>query len=170
MRDLIGRGLAGAAGLFRRHGDDMSDAMRNTASNVSVSSDRINRELTTGFSSSLNRRGSVLRSSMTTQEKILRESVTRQSATLSRFEQQMVLYSDDIGNTANTRTPVYRFGPYIAAMPRLPVGTNQGKTSVTAAGTYADGHGWAYDQLTGDFRANLPDSDVDEDRVRFNTY
>jgi prepilin-type N-terminal cleavage/methylation domain-containing protein len=90
--------------------------------------------------------------------------------TLSQFEQQMVLYSDDIGNTANTRTPTYRFGPYIAAMPRLPVGTNQGKTSVTAAGTYAEGHGWAYDPLTGDFRANLPDADVDEDGVRFNTY
>ena len=58
----------------------------------------------------------------------------------------------------------------IAAMPRLPVGINQGKTGVTAAGTYAAGYGWAYDPLTGDFRANLPDADVDEDGVRFNTY
>jgi prepilin-type N-terminal cleavage/methylation domain-containing protein len=90
--------------------------------------------------------------------------------TLSAFEHQMVLYSDDVGNTSNTRSPTCRFGPYIAAMPRLPVGTNMGKTGVTAAGTYAAGYGWAYDQLTGDFRANLPDADVDEDGVRFNTY
>ena len=90
--------------------------------------------------------------------------------TLSGFEHQMVLYSDDVGNTANTRSALFRFGPYIAAMPRLPVGSNAGKTAVTAAGAYAAGYGWAYDQLTGDFRANLPDTDVDEDGVRLNTY
>ena len=90
--------------------------------------------------------------------------------TLGSFAEQMVLYSDDVGNTSNTRTPLHRFGPYIAAMPRLPVGTNQGKTGVTAMGSYAAGYGWAYDPLTGDIRANLPDTDVDEDGVPFNTY
>src|SRR5688500_4776032 len=46
--------------------------------------------------------------------------------TLAHFEHQMVLYSDDLGNTSNTRSAVYRFGPYIVAMPRLPVGVNAG--------------------------------------------
>jgi tape measure domain-containing protein len=85
----IGRGLSGAAGLFRRSGDEIGAEMRDTANDVAFSSDRINRELTQGFSTSLDRRESVLRSSMTTQEKILRESVVRQSVTLSRFEQQI---------------------------------------------------------------------------------
>jgi hypothetical protein len=90
--------------------------------------------------------------------------------TLAQFEQQMVLYTDDLGNTSNTRSAVYRFGPYIVAMPRLPVGVNAGKTGVTSRASYTAGYGWAYDQLTGDFRANLPDSDVDEDGARFNAY
>ena len=91
--------------------------------------------------------------------------------TLAHFEHQMVLFTDDIGNTSNLRSPLYRFGPYIVAMPRLPVGTNQGKTGVTAAaGSYAAGYGWAYDPTTGYFRANLPDTDVDDDGVAFNTY
>ena len=89
---------------------------------------------------------------------------------LSTFEQQMVLYTDDLGNSSNTKTPVFRFGPYIVAMPRLPAGVNRNATTITAAGTYTPGFGWAYDQVTGDFRANLPDSDVDGDGVRFNTY
>ena len=90
--------------------------------------------------------------------------------TLSSFEQQMVLYSDEAGNTSNTKSPVYRCGPYIVEMPRLPVGVNHGLFSVIAAGSYTPGYGWAYDQVTGEFRANLPDSDVDGDGVRFNSY
>jgi len=89
---------------------------------------------------------------------------------LGSFEQQMVLYSDEIGNTSNTKSPVYRCGPYIVEMPRLPVGVNHGLFSVTAAGGYTPGYGWAYDPVTGDFRANLPDSDIDDDGVRFNSY
>jgi prepilin-type N-terminal cleavage/methylation domain-containing protein len=90
--------------------------------------------------------------------------------TLSSFEQQMVLFSDEAGNTSNTKSPIFRCGPYIVEMPRLPVGVNHGMTTVTASGSYAAGYGWAYDPVTGDFRANLPDSDVDGDGVRFNTY
>jgi general secretion pathway protein G len=90
--------------------------------------------------------------------------------TLSSFEQQMVLFSDEAGNTSNTKSPIFRCGPYIIEMPRLPVGVNHGMFSVTAAGSYSAGYGWAYDPVTGDFRANLPDSDVDGDGMRFNTY
>ena len=90
--------------------------------------------------------------------------------TLADFAHQMVLYSDDIGNTSNTRSAQFRFGPYIVAMPRQPVGVNQGLTGVTSTSAYTPGYGWAYDPLTGEFRANLPDSDVDQDGVKFNTY
>ena len=90
--------------------------------------------------------------------------------TLANFDHQMVLYTDELGNHSNTKSSVYRFGPYIVDMPRLPVGVNRNATGVTALGTYTAGFGWGYDQVTGEFRANLPDSDVDESGVRFNTY
>jgi general secretion pathway protein G len=90
--------------------------------------------------------------------------------TLASFEQQMVLYSDAYGNTSATPSSTFRFGPYIYAMPTLPVGTNKGKTAVTTLGTYAANYGWAYDPIEGRFAANLPDTDVDGDGVKFNSY
>jgi general secretion pathway protein G len=89
---------------------------------------------------------------------------------LAQFEQQMVLYSDDLGNTSNTKSAVFPYGPYIVEMPRLPVGVNHGTFGVVAKDSYTAGSGWQYDQLTGEFRANLPDSDVDDEGVRFNRY
>ena len=89
---------------------------------------------------------------------------------LAAFEQQMVLYSDQAGNTSNTKSDVFRFGPYILSMPRQPVGVEVGKFGVTGMGGYTAGFGWAYDQLSGEFRANLPDSDVDGENKKFNTY
>ena len=90
--------------------------------------------------------------------------------TLADFEQQMVLYSDQLGNTSNTRSALFRYGPYISAMPRLPVGVNQGTFGVTSSASYTAGFAWGYNPLTGEFRANLPDTDVDQDGVKFNTY
>jgi general secretion pathway protein G len=89
---------------------------------------------------------------------------------LGSFEQQMVLYSDMAGNTSNTKSDVFRFGPYIVSMPRQPLGANQGKFGVTSTASYTAGFGWAYDQLTGEFKANLPDTDVDGEGKKFNTY
>jgi prepilin-type N-terminal cleavage/methylation domain-containing protein len=89
---------------------------------------------------------------------------------LASFEQQMVLYSDAAGNTSNTKSNVFRYGPYVVSMPRQPVGVNVGKFGVTDAASYTAGFGWGYDQLTGQFKANLPDTDVDGEGKKFNTY
>jgi len=89
---------------------------------------------------------------------------------LAEFEQQMVLYSDEAGNTSNAKSAVFPYGPYIVEMPRQPVGVNHGTFSVCAKGANTAGCGWQYDPVTGDFRANLPDSDLDGDGARFNTY
>jgi tape measure domain-containing protein len=85
----LGSGLSRAADLFRRSGAEIGAEMRDTAADVGISSDRINSHLTTGFSSSLERRESVLRSSMSSQERILNSSVLRQTATIDRFERQL---------------------------------------------------------------------------------
>jgi tape measure domain-containing protein len=85
----IGSGFQRAVALFRSNGEEIGGVMRGAATDVSISSDRINRELTSGFSSSLERRESVLRSSMSSQESILRNSITRQSVQLDRFERQL---------------------------------------------------------------------------------
>jgi hypothetical protein len=36
-------------------------------------------------------------------------------------------------------------------MPVMPVGTNKGKTGVTAASSYSAGYAWGYDATTGKF-------------------
>ena len=88
---------------------------------------------------------------------------------LSTFEAQMTMFTDAQGNTSATKTPTALFGPYVLQMPVLPVGTNRGIRTVTGT-TYAAGYGWSYDQTTGSIKANLPDTDVDTDGIKFNTY
>jgi general secretion pathway protein G len=89
---------------------------------------------------------------------------------LADFDRQMVLFSDRLGNTSSTRSAVYQFGPYILSMPVLPIGANKGKTGVTSLATYTADYGWAYDPISGKFQANLPDTDVDDDGVKYNSY
>jgi len=85
------------------------------------------------------------------------------------FEAEMTMFTDGTGATSATKTATHIYGPYILAMPPLPVGTEKGETGVTTT-TYATGFGWGYDDATGEFRANLPDTDVDADGVAYNTY
>ena len=86
------------------------------------------------------------------------------------FADQMTLYSDASGATVTARDPAHPYGPYILAMPPMPVGTEKGKTTVTTSTTYSAGYGWRYDATTGQFKPNLPDTDVDDQGVAFNTY
>ena len=85
------------------------------------------------------------------------------------FEAQMTMFTNEAGATSATKTATHVYGPYILAMPPLPVGAEKGKTTVTGP-TYTAGFGWAYDATSGQFRANLPDTEVDGDGVAFNTY
>ena len=89
---------------------------------------------------------------------------------LASFETQMTQYTDDTGGVSPTRTATHIYGPYILAMPPQPCGTNKGKTTVTSSSGYTAGYGWGYDPATGTFKANLPDTDLDPDGNRFNTY
>ncbi len=88
---------------------------------------------------------------------------------LATFESQMTLYSDAQGTTSTSRTATAQLGPYVLQLPVLPVGTNRGLRTVTGP-TYTAGYAWSYDETNGNFKANLPDGDVDTDGIKFNTY
>jgi general secretion pathway protein G len=51
-------------------------------------------------------------------------------------------YSDDSGTYSATKTTTAIYGPYLRAVPTLPVGANKGSTGVAAAA--AAGVGWLY--------------------------
>jgi prepilin-type N-terminal cleavage/methylation domain-containing protein len=66
--------------------------------------------------------------------------------------EQLTKYSDLSGNTSDTRTPPYVYGPYVRKIPSVPIGPARGSATVgPAAGA---GVGWVYDQDTGAIRAN----------------
>lgn len=84
---------------------------------------------------------------------------------------QLTLYSDINGNTSATKTSIYRYGPYLRAMPALPVGKNKGASTIRDGGSPGDGsEGWWYDKNTGAIKANTKDAEVDSAGVPYNTY
>jgi general secretion pathway protein G len=89
---------------------------------------------------------------------------------LATFDAQMTQYTDTDGTTSATKTSTHIYGPYILQLPPMPVGVEKGKTTITSASSYTTGFGWGYDPTTGGFKANLPDTDVDSDGNKFNTY
>jgi len=90
--------------------------------------------------------------------------------TVATFEQQMTAYTDRDGNTSTAPNAAHPFGPYLQTVPRMPLGTEKGKESVTDGTAYVPGFGWRYDSTSGQFFANLPDTDKDGDGVILNTY
>ncbi len=89
-----------------------------------------------------------------------------------KFAKQMTRYTDIDGDDSTTRTATHIFGPYIARMPPLPVGKNQGKTAAidgNKPGAKNNG-GWWYDEDTGEIRANLKNGQKDTNGVRYNRY
>ena len=73
--------------------------------------------------------------------------------TVANFSDQLLTYSDAAGNTNATKTAVFAYGPYLRAVPSLPVGAKAGNTGVSADGSGA-GDGWVYNETTGHIQAN----------------
>jgi general secretion pathway protein G len=85
------------------------------------------------------------------------------------FLSQMTTYTDANGNPSPTKTTTCIYGPYLKAIPSLPVGTNKGLSTVTILGPAGTGtYGWYYDGTT--MWANDPSTDLDAANVPYNTY
>lgn len=87
---------------------------------------------------------------------------------LATFSDQLLLYSDIGGSTNASPTTVYVYGPYLRAIPPLPVGTKAGKTDVDAA-IGAD-VGWIYDADTGTISAALAATEKDSAGKSYSAY
>ena len=84
---------------------------------------------------------------------------------LATFAIQMT-GNTDLNGTPN---PIGIYGPYLRAIPPLPVGGNKGNSFIKAAPADGAGvQGWAYDSATGDIFANSVD--LDAEGKPFNTY
>jgi len=81
----------------------------------------------------------------------------------------LVSYSDVIGTDVGTKSTTRIYGPYLRAIPNLPVGTNKSQSAfvATQGGSAA---GWVYDDTTGQVTANLPALEADVAGVDYNTY
>lgn len=81
---------------------------------------------------------------------------------------QLLLFSNLAGATSTTKTTTHIYGPYLRAVPALPVGAKKGSTTIAAAD--GAGVGWIYDDSTGSIRANTTTSEVDARGVKFSDY
>jgi prepilin-type N-terminal cleavage/methylation domain-containing protein len=88
--------------------------------------------------------------------------------TLADFEDQMLQYSDINGNTQATSDATHVYGPYLRAIPPLPVGTESGSTAVDSA--IGAGTGWVYDETTGEISAALAATETDASGTPYADY
>ena len=90
----------------------------------------------------------------------------------NKFVDQMTKYSDSDGTTKATKTTQCFYGPYLKAIPPLPVGSLQGDARVADGSSPAEksNGGWWYNENTGEIRANLGDSETDESGTPYNQY
>jgi prepilin-type N-terminal cleavage/methylation domain-containing protein len=89
---------------------------------------------------------------------------------LAKFDDALTKYSNITGTTfgdRDTATGVI-YGPYLRAVPPLPVGANKGKTAAVA--TLGEDGGWVYDATKGTVKANCADGEVDSNSKKYNTY
>lgn len=80
---------------------------------------------------------------------------------------QLTMYTDSSGNTNATKTSTFAFGPYLQAIPPLPVGTTtKGNSGIDGAD--GAGVGWIYTEATGKIVANT--AATDSRGVAFSSY
>ena len=101
------------------------------------------------------------------------------AGTSGAFTSQLIMYTKADGTVSPNSGATYPYGPYIRGkFPSLPVGSNAGKSGVKVVAksepiTSADGdttNGWIFNTTTGEFVANLPDTEAGADGVAYNSY
>ena len=73
---------------------------------------------------------------------------------LANVANELVRFTSASGDVASAKSAVYRFGPYLDAMPAAPTGLNAGLSTVVQTGSTA-ASGWHYDETTGRFTLNV---------------
>jgi prepilin-type N-terminal cleavage/methylation domain-containing protein len=80
-------------------------------------------------------------------------------------------YTNEAGTAFQaTKDATYFYGPYIRAIPKLPVGVEKGKNTFTAGPAYTAGFGWIYIQGTGTVTANTKATEADARGVLYSSY
>jgi general secretion pathway protein G len=86
------------------------------------------------------------------------------SATAADFVAQMTKPTTDYGVTNATNTPVFKFGPYLSAMPANPLTKLDGVLIVGDTEDIPDGtsqdYGWYYKPATGEIVGNTAGTDA----------
>lgn len=91
------------------------------------------------------------------------------TSSVTTFVNQLTQYTDNNGNPQATKDTSHIYGPYLKAIPPLPVGTNKGLNTMTTTGPAGTGQfGWYYDGTT--VWANDPSTDQDIRQISYNTY
>ncbi len=93
--------------------------------------------------------------------------------TFANMPNALLQYTDSTAAaTPGAKSATNIYGPYIRAIPKLPVGANKGLATFTATAPTATAAaaGWYYDDATGTFKANCKDSEVDDSSVKYNAY
>lgn len=87
-------------------------------------------------------------------------------------------YNDGNGTLSATKTGAYIYGPYLRAVPNLPVGAKKGQNGMTDGSAYATqgttpgssaNAGWVYTPATGQITANTT-TEQDAASKLYNTY
>ena len=80
---------------------------------------------------------------------------------------QLTTYSDIFATLQASKDVAHIYGPYIRAIPKLPVGAEKG--SIDISGSASSNVGWVYDESTGAIAANTT-IETDESGTLYNTY
>jgi general secretion pathway protein G len=87
--------------------------------------------------------------------------------TAANVTNALIQYNDGNGGLSATKTGNFVYGPYLRAVPTLPLGTRKGSNGIATAD--AVGIGWIYVAATGSINANTT-TEADSKGVAYNTY
>jgi prepilin-type N-terminal cleavage/methylation domain-containing protein len=86
-----------------------------------------------------------------------------------KVNEALTQYTDAAGDVKADKDDTHIFGPYLRAVPPLPVGAKKGNTVIGADGAVA-GVGWVYTAATGKIIANAADAEKDSSAKAYKDY
>jgi prepilin-type N-terminal cleavage/methylation domain-containing protein len=88
--------------------------------------------------------------------------------TATDINTQLTEYTNISGVVNATKTTTHIYGPYMRAIPPLPVGTKKGNSKIADANGV--GVGWIYNGTDGTIKTNTTDLEKDEAGKQYNMY